>query len=219
MTLDDIVYNFRVLAGDLVEPYLWDSTLVQSYAESAENEACSRKALLTSESIDELCKISIVSGTSVYPKHTKVRQIFSAILTQDDETIELHLTDPTELNYISPGWRYTKGPPKYLIINDSTVQMVPPPEKDGVLTLYVSHIPVTSIIDNAEPTIDEINHYPMIYYMLYLAYNKRDADTENPAKALEFESLFASHFGPKQELNTIKSIRQVREANRTSGWI
>lgn len=217
MTLDDLIYQFRVLVGDEAQPYLWSDDLLDTYADLAEAEACSRKALLTSSSIADLCIIPIVAGASVYARSTNTRQVYWARLA--NSSTNLQLTDATELNYIEPNWKSLSGDPKYLIIEDGSYELVPPPAEDTVLNLRVSHTPLTKPSVTRTFTIDEAHHYMLLFYMSFLAYSKRDADTENPSKALEGEAIFASYFGTRPDAYATKSVRQVRETNRPNGWL
>lgn len=217
MTLDDIIFHFRSLVGDESEPYLWSEDLVESYVDMAEEEACSRKPLLTSSSIADLCVIAITAGTAVYPRHTNSRQIYTARLANG--TADLRLTDPTELNYLEPNWKSIEGEPRYLIVEDSTFEIVPAPTEDTTLTMRVSYTPLTKASASGTFTIDASHHYMLVFYMMFLAYSRRDADTENPAKALEFEAIFAAYFGSKPNAYAAKSVRQVRETSRPNGWL
>lgn len=218
MTLDDIIYHFRILTGDTnSDPYLWEESLVESYVDLAEIEACSRKPLLTSNSIADLCVIPVVSNTAVYARHKNTRQVYSASLANSETNLQL--TDVTELNHIEPNWRTLTGEPRFLIVEDSSYELVPAPAEATTLTLRVSYVPLTNASASGVLSIDDAHHYMLLFYMLFLAYSKRDADTENPAKALESEAIFAAYFGAKPDVYTAKSIRQVRETNRSNGWM
>jgi len=219
MLRTELITHFREMADDLVDnPYLWPDNLVNSYAILAENEACSRKPLLVDRSTEALCKIDVTEGTSAYTTNSAVRQIFKASLIYDSDTsteIRLYITDIDELNVIDPDWQDDTSLTKYLIVEDSSVTLWPVPEDDAALWLEVSHVPLT---EEASFTISSSHHFMLVFYMLYLAYNKSDSDTHNPKRAYEYEAIFSAYFGPKPDANKVKSVRQVRSDRSIQGW-
>lgn len=220
MTRADLITYFRELARDTVDgPYLWSSTLVTGYSELAEAEACSRKPLLTSNSNTTLCQIDVTADTATYAKHTAVRMVYSAHLestTDSTDRLELYILDKDELLYEEPNWETLTGDPKYLLLQDASVVIIPTPTVDKTLMLDISYVPLTA---EASFTIDSAHHYMLVFYMLYLAYSKSDADTKNPKRAAEYEAVFDSYFGPRLDANAIKSVRQVRPDRAESRWI
>lgn len=238
MTLADIIIHFRELADDTVsDSYQWSTSIVTKYAVLAEAEACSRRPLLTSSTNTTICSIAITDASAIYAKHITVRQVYKAeLISTADATdiIDLYITNVDELHTIEPDWRSLDGPPQYLILDDSNVELVPPPEEDGTLWLNVSHIPLVDMDDTgvaydagppevvevlAAPTIDVAHHFMLIFYMLYLAYTRNDADTEDKARSLDYEAIFTAYFGSRPDALATKSIRQVRSDRQPSGWI
>lgn len=220
MTLEDLVTAFRTLADDTVETYLWSTELVEGYADQAEIEACTRKPFLFSTTDPDLCEIDITGGTATYDRNPVIRRVFYARFVQDGFSNKLVIRTRDEMTEIAPDWVDSVGVPKYLIIEDSHFTLSPAPEDDGVLKLELSHIPVKTMSARGLPTITAAHHYNLVYWMLYLAYSKRDADTFNPKKALDYAQMFADYFGDAPSAQHATDTRNVRPDRPViGGWI
>jgi len=220
MELTELEQAFRDLTSDLVEPYLWSSDLVASYADQAEQEACSRRPLLTTSTDSTLCNITIVSGTSNYSRHQAILQVYSARLTIGTDIYNLFITNENEINFIDPDWFLLEaGTPEYLILTDTGFKLVPTPNANGTLNLSISHIPIYRISETGELSISEAHQYNLLYWMLHLAYSKMDADTFNADLSALNAMKFANHFGDPRDANIVKSVRTVRDTRAQGGWI
>ena len=219
MTTDDLIQSFRDYADDLSDPPLWSDVLVNSYADQAEIEACNRRPLLTSSTDTALCVIDVVTGTSKYVKHVAVREVYYAKLTTPTEVFRLRITNIDELNFLEPNWEDLLDVPKYLLLDDSTVEIVPTPTENGVLEISVSHVPIINMSVSGNPTINEAHHYNLVYWMLHLGYEKHDADTFNAKKSLDYYTRFANYFGEPKNTNALKSVRNVRNDRYQGSWI
>jgi hypothetical protein len=222
METDDLVQSFREFTDDLVDnPYLWSTSVVESYADRAEVEACERRPLLTSSTDTTMCSIAVTSGTALYTKHIAVREVYYAkfVSTATAESYVLAITNIDELTFTDPDWAELDCDPKYLILDDTSVQLVPAPTEDGTLLISISHVPLIAMSTNGLPTINETHHYNLVYWMLHLAFEKRDADTFDAKKALDYYSRFASYFGQAKGVNAMKGVRTVRDDRSRGGWI
>lgn len=219
MTTDELVQSFREYADDLVEPYLWSEVLVESYADQAEIEACNRRPLLTSSTDTDLCVIEVATGTSKYTKHAAVREVYYAKFTTSTDDFRLRITNIDELHFLEPDWENTLDVPKYLLLDDASVEIVPTPVEDGTLELSISHVPVINMSVSGTPSITDVHHYSLVYWMLHLGFEKRDADTFNAKKALDYYTRFANYFGESKSANAVKSVRNVRNERYQGSWI
>lgn len=227
MLLADLVQSFRDYSDDLQDnPYLWSDALIESYADQAESEACGRRPLLTSSTDADMCVIAVTSGTSLYTKHAAVREVYYAKFTSTatSDSYHLRITNVDELNVIDEDWETTESDPKYLILDDKSVQIVPEPTEDGSLELSISHAPKVKMSEKVAPAtlgpdISEVYHYSLVYWMLHLGFMKQDADTFNVKKSLDFETRFANYFGELKGVNALKGVRDVRNERVGGGWI
>jgi hypothetical protein len=221
MTLDDIIESFREYADDLAAPYLWSDCVVEIYADQAEKEACERRPLLTSSTDTDMCQIAVTSGTDLYTKHAAVREVYYAKFTETTSGDEhkLRITNIDELTFTDPDWEDLETDPCYLILDDTTVQIVPSPTVDGTLEMSISYVPKIVMSTKGSPTIHDAHHYNLVYWMLHLGFEKRDADTFNANKALDYSNRFANYFGDPKGVNALKSVRTVRDDRSRGGWI
>jgi len=221
MYLDELVLSFREYADDLVDPYLWSSDLIESYAEQAEKEACERRPLLTSSTDTDMCQIAVTSGTAVYTKHIAVREVYYAKFTEtvSENEYRLRITNLDELTFTDPDWQDSSDVPSWLILDDTEVQIVPPPTADGTLEISISHVPKIAMSVKRLPTIHEAHRYSLLYWMLHLGFDRRDADTFNANKAQDYAARFANYFGDPKGSNRVKSVRIVRDDRTPGGWI
>lgn len=219
MTLDDLVQDFRDSTDDLVEPYLWSAELVESYADRAEKEACCRRPLLTSSSDDDMCKIQILESVDTYTRHPSIREVYYAKLTNSTNIFKLYITNIDELAIVCPDWESLTTDPRYLLLTDGLLQVVPKPSESGILELSVSHVPKEPNYITGELSISEAHHSSLVYWMLHLAYEKKDADTFNVKKSLDYAQQFANVFGDQKGANAAMSVRTVRSDRDRGGWI
>lgn len=224
MLLADLIDDFRDYTRDINEPYLWPDTLVKKYADRAEIEACERRPLLTSSTDADMCVIDVTADTALYTKHKAVREVYYAKFETATDQYNLRIVNIDELNFIDPDWDMLESYPRYLLLTDTEVQLVPVPTEDGTLTLSISHIPKTLMSAKEAPevlgpTIDEAHHYNLLYWMLHLGYMRRDTDTFDPKKALDYEQMFIAYFGDRKGVNSLKSVRTVRNDRTESTWI
>lgn len=221
MTLDDLVESFREFADDLVEPYLWSASLVESYADRAEAEACERRPLLTSSTDKDMCQIAVSADVGKYTKHAAVREVYYAKFTDaiSGDVHKLFITNIDELTFLEPSWEDLDSEPTYLLLDDSSVQIIPTPTVEGLLEMSISHIPKTLSSVTYNLAIHSAHHYSLVYWMLHLAFEKSDADTLNVKKALDYEARFANYFGEPKGAYALKTVRTVRNDRSRGGWI
>jgi hypothetical protein len=74
---------------------------------------------------------------------------------------------------------------------------VPNPTANGSLNLVVHRLPVSPM--GTSPEISPLHHRRMLDYAYKLAYLKRDADTYDPVKAMDFDRLFTESFGIRRD--------------------
>jgi len=213
MTLSELISAFRSLADDTVEPYLWSDADVTLYLNEAEKEAATRASLLTDDSSATYSQIEFTSGQATYDLNSLVLDVNR--VTLDGEVLEKK--SKALLDADDPEWETTEGTPLYYVLDIQTIKFSPVP--DAVLTAYldVTRLPVP--MESSGPEIHPKYHFKLLDWALHLAYSRRDADTFDPTKAMNYESQFAKSFGDSQSANTQRQRLQQAPDRSSSGWI
>ena len=73
MTLEDLIYRFRVLSLDNVTPPFWADEDVIDWLNEAQNEACIRARLIREDELEAVCTIALTPGTHTYALNPLVR--------------------------------------------------------------------------------------------------------------------------------------------------
>jgi hypothetical protein len=146
----DLVKKYRIDAEDRVVPYFATTSMIVAWLNEAEEEAAIRAHLLREVSNPELCEIAVtVAGGNTYPLHEAMVWITRAQFIPDGLTAAdacpLHLISHTEIDRVFPRWRTTTEQPRYLIVNDTTVQLGCMPLTDGLLQLEGCRVPLDKI--------------------------------------------------------------------------
>ena len=134
MTLQELINEWRRRLDDKISnDYQFADSEGVMVANLAVNEACTRAKL-----IYDLKNISLVNGTSLYYFDSNIFLVDSAILTDvNGLKTQIVLTDRETLSKLDYTWReWTNNKPKFLIVEDSKVELSPCPETAYTLTTY-----------------------------------------------------------------------------------
>jgi hypothetical protein len=213
MTQSELIAAFRSLADDTVETYLWSDDEVRTYLCEAEKEAATRAKLLFDDSSVLYSQVTLAVGQSTYVLNPLVLTVQRVTLAGEKLTKKTKAILDAEI----PDWETTTGTPLYYILQDQSIRVVPIPEATGTLHTDVVRLPV--IMKERGPEIHSRYHFKLLDWALHLAYSRRDADTFDPIKAMNYESRFTTSFGDSQAANTQRQ-RLVEGPDRPeSGWI
>lgn len=218
MTYDEIIRQYRIDSDDLLSnPYLATQAMVIEWLNEAEEEAAIRSRLLRETVNPDLCEIAVtVVGGNTYPLHTAVAWVTRADFIPDGQTAEdacqLHLVSDTELDRLRPRWRTTTEHPRYLMVDDSTVQLGCLPLTDGLLKLEVCRVPLDRIEDrdSESPEIARAHHRGLVSWMLYRNYSRPDSQVFDPDRAKKEYDKFEMMFGTRPNAK----MRRDEEADR-----
>lgn len=215
MTLAELIRQFRVDTDDLVTPYLFATRDVRGWFNEAEQEACVRKRLLREVSNSDLCTIAVTTvAGSVYSLHTAVAWVTRADFTPTGETdpINLALVDTPYLDRIEPYWRTTTENPRFLIVDDTSVQLGCIPEADGTLQLEVYRLPLDLIEERTSesPEIHRVHHRELVNWALHRAYSRPDSQIYDPDRSMKALAAFTAYFGQRPDAD----MRRDQEQNR-----
>ena len=181
------------------QSYLWsDASLLRKCTE-AERQACNRADLIFDDSTVQYTQVALISGQASYtidPKVTKIVQV------RFDGNVLVQKT-PEELDSLQSTWRTDTGlldKTVYYTIKGRKIRFnyIPDATDDGeIVYLDVYRLPDEDIASTSqEPEIPEENHRDLIWWVLHECYEKRDVDSFDTNKSLEYLAKFDQIFGP-----------------------
>lgn len=199
MKVSDYIMQFRVLADDSREPYLWGNDIIALWAQEAYFEMAKLTRCIREKTTSAVCSITISPSIATYTLHPKILDIYS--VKHSGRPAPLSKTSEMELDaYWSNWWTRTQPIPDYYLLDSdlTKIQLVPIPDATatGTLSLSVSRLPLISLFpysgDRDLTPVDfrEEWHPYLMYYILFKAYNKDDIETYDPKKAANNYGLF-----------------------------
>lgn len=211
MTLEQLIARFRIEAGDLLEPYLWEPDWLPGWFSEAQDEAAVRARLLLDDYTPALCEIPVVADNASYQLHGKVHEI--AHLSMQPATggrpQELDLVTREKLDRIAPDWRnLPAGSPCWAIQTDTRLRLVPTPAIAGMLRLEAYRLPLKALsLDTDKPEIHEAHHLHLVQWVLYRAFGKPDSDAHDPQRSEKALDEFERYFGLRPDADLRRSTR------------
>lgn len=175
---------------------LWDDQELVDYANAARDRLffLTRTLIMDSTTADDgatpplpVCRIAVKKGVSKYALSNKVIEI--ARLKLASETVPAVRVMQSELDTFCPGWEtletaaWTAWCPD---LESDSVTLIPIPQADDTAILTVSRLPLKRLT-MADLTADlgfrEEYHEDLIPWILYLAYSKKDPETNQEHSA------------------------------------
>ena len=241
LTLEGLATLFRQdvddLPGDTVtdvnwknndEGLLWSNQEICRYANQAVNEFCFRQPIHDHNTDLTITHVALTGATQIGSLSVKILAIKRAKWvdgTTDDEVQLLKRTSDWMDRHYSD-WDLesagaVSGQPEYYI-EDMDIHKVfvwPVPVNSGTIHLTVDRLPTKNMSWSLRhldgPEIHEQHHFDLLDYMKYLAYNKRDAETEDKALANTFLDSFEARVGPRPNARLLRVRKQERNYPRT----
>ncbi len=238
LTLEELATLFRQdvddLPGDTVtnvnwknndEGLLWKNQEVVRYANQAVNEFCFRQPILDQDTTPTITQITVVASTGVYalsPKILSIRRMKFVDANNDEFILFKRTTAWMDIHRSK--WDLettpTEGVVEFYIEDTDThqLQLYRVPEVVGTLHMTVDRLPTKSMLWTArhqdQPEIHEQHHLSLLEYMKYLAYKKRDTETENKKLAEEFLASFTAMVGERPDARLLRVRKQERNYPR-----
>lgn len=209
MNLEQLIARFRVDAGDLLEPYLWEPEWLADWFSEAQDEAAVRARLLLDDYTPALCEIAVLPGTASYPLHAKLYEIASLRFESTDRPRPLTLVTREKLDRIAPGWRdLPADSPRWAIQTDTRIRLVPVPAQGGTLRLEAYRLPLKALTnDTDKPEIHEAHHLHLVQWVLHRAFGKPDSDAHDPQRSAQALTNFERYFGLRPSADLRRSTR------------
>lgn len=242
LTLEELVTIFRQevddLPGDTVTDVnwknddtglLWKNQEAVRFANRAQNEFCYRQPILDSNSVvgQAITHITVAANVQRYTFSERILAVLDCKFVEDTTGDEHRLKMRTAhwMNQFIPQWDLeanaaTKGDPQFSIHDYDlrSMDLYPIPEVGGVLHMKVHRLPTKTMSWSRrhldEPEIEARHHWELVDFMVYLAYQKRDAETENPELATAALERFTVNVGERPSARLLRVRRQERGAVR-----
>ncbi|UZA02081.1 hypothetical protein [Moraxella bovis] len=213
MTLSDLINEFRALAFDEVEPYLFDDDKVIHWLNQALDEACVRGRLIHECDDPAVCTIAINPNQTKYNTHPKLYEITHASLelpsVNGGRRENVCLVSFEEMSRADSDWRDEQDKhrldPYFLIQHDTYVRLSRPTDEIGVLHLEGYRLPHKMTNDDDVPEIHLAHHEHLIDWALHKAFGVPDSEVFDMNKSEMAEQRFTNYFGfrPDSDLRRI----------------
>ena len=213
-----LLAEFRDLAQDTTEPYLWDDTFVLGKLNEAEREAADRARLLFDDSTEAVVDIAVTAGAAKHATSPLIIDIVRVFWVVDGESSPLHLYDRHELDRLRDDWRTESDTPTGLVWDGVNVTLDRVPSVDGTIHLEVHRLPSTSFTTSTSPEIPAVHHQELVSWALFRAFSVPDADGANPALAGVYLGRFERYFGRKRGANLRRSQRANKPHVNKAWW-
>lgn len=211
MNLTELIEDFRAYTGDLTLPYLWPDTRVIFLLNEGERESCIRGRLLFDKTTEAICSIDVVSGTDTYTVDKRLLEIDRATLvpTGGGDDITLEPIARKELDTAYPDWRTSTKTSFAIVHDDTSIEIIPPPEEDYTLVFEVYRLPLVDIVAGESPEIAVVHHKYIVKWAMHRAYLKNDSDAYSAELSMRYEKEFEDYFWKPLRSSTRK--RQQRD--------
>lgn len=226
MKASDLIAQYRREAKDSATQQLNSDSEVIDLFNEAIDEACIRKRLLFDATTEAICSVPVLVDTATYALHESIVTPTKAYLIDSGgEHLDLTIIDRFELDRIRPGWRDDDaGEPKYLLLDEKNVQLVPAPSAAYTLKMEVYRVPIATEkltvpageVDVA-PVIATGHHRHLVHYVLAWVYVHDDAELWAPVKASRHEGYFNRYFGLPATADRLRS-GMTNRPHRNKTW-
>jgi hypothetical protein len=238
LTLEGLVTLFRQdvddLPGDTVNDVnwknddtglLWTNQEIVRYANAAVSEFVVRNPILDQDTQSTVTRISVLADTNVYSYDARILSI-RRMKFVDVEGSEWRLVKRTTdwMDRYITDWDLEAMPLTGVVlyyVEDSdhrTITLYRTPELDGTLHMVTDRLPFEQMAwakrHQQKPEIDFVHHLDLLDYMKYLAYRKRDAETDDEKMSAAFLTTFTTNVGERPSARLLRVRRQERNTSR-----
>ena len=192
---------------------------------AAQQEVARRRPILDTDTTPAITEIAVVAATQSYSYDQRILSIdrikVVETVSDDEYLLQKRTADWMDLNFTN--WDLendlaTPGNACYWIeyLDERTVKLYPVPDAAATLHLTVWRRPLVHLdwtLRHKLLEISEEHHIDMIDWMLFRAYLKRDAETENTGLAADHKALFEERIGPRPSAK----LERVRRTEKRLG--
>lgn len=226
-----LIEAFRYEADDEAAPYLWSDTRLIRFINQAQEEVARRARLLRDASTPSICRIPVLVDQPMVKLDPCVIEIKHAQIeySLDEDADECAAPPVQELEPIAAyaldaercWWRQDKGDPTLYLTDVETgkLRLNRIPTRAGTLILEVARMPLKELC-RPDDTFEIDDRYvpDLIYWMLWRAYSRKDADTHNDNEAQKNLAIFTSIFGDYSTINIETHLAPNGRRSVTRFW-
>lgn len=231
--LDDTFSGWETAStAEKLDQFLWPDAALYRYITEAQRQACNRTDFLFSDSD---FSVTLVAGSPTYQLNKKIT--FIEQVTFDGTTNVTHKSK-AQFQTDNPTWRTDSGisdlPPEYTM-RGHKLRIYPIPDAGDagkILSIDAYHLPLDVIAsDSDDLSIPDEYHRDLIWWVLYEAYSKQDAEGYDRDKGLmylkQFNLAFGEYIPSEVRLNQLQedasaTIRPIayngNNQTNESGW-
>ncbi len=210
MNVKDLLELFGELADDTADVApLWPKKLRMFWLNEAEQQACRRARLLLDSTTPEITRVTLQVNQPWLELDPRVIFVRRMKLTDKPDPIRPALRKDMDLHI--PGWEDHTGDVVGYVpdLETNKVRLYRIPEVQAFARLTVVREPLEPMTElDDTPEIAARYHYGLVYWMLFRAFSKKDAETQDDRRAADNLALFEAEFGKLSSAQDEEWIRQ-----------
>lgn len=211
MTLAELIDRYRLAADDrTASPFVGDVDLTRLFNE-AERRACLCARLIHEYADPDICTIPVIAGTASYPLHPSLYELDYSAFLPDAEVRKrpVRLVSQEWLDGHVDNWRDAEGDPEYGVQADTSIRLVPRPNRTGTFYLEGYRTPKAALAaSDDEPEINGQHHIHLVQWVLHRVFSIPDAELFDPNRAAAAEAEFTAYFGPLPDSDLRRVTRE-----------
>lgn len=196
MTLEELIALYRAQSLDAEAPYFCSDELLTVYANEAQDEACRRGQFLRDAS-SSLCTVAYAPGDESIALDPRIVRVLRA----SADSFPVEVLGAQQMADMMPAWQTGSAERPRILVSGLTqdrLYLWPKPTSAGQIKLHVLRFPLEKMANDSDtPEIRQEMHPALVEWMLYRAYSRTDADTQDDAKARTALRKFITEFGDK----------------------
>ena len=212
MTLAELISRYRILANDKAEPFFVSDDEARDFLNEAEYQACIRGRMIHAADDSEVCDVAVSAGRAQYDFHASLIEIDNCCFREDGAAHRgppIGFSSQEWLDDCIQDWRDQSGVPKYAILNDTSIRLVPRPSVGGLLIFEGYRAPKRPMSKTTDsPEIARHHHEHLVQWVLFRAFSIPDSEFIDPSRAAAAEAAFTAYFGPLPDADLRRLTRE-----------
>ena len=210
--------RFRHEMRDTNDPPLFCDDFIKFAYDEAERQAAKIGKLLFDRT-SYVCNTPLLAGVNSYRLDETVFEVARVTVFDGTARWTAKARDLYEFDMLQPDWRSMNfSETKSVFVYDSTIEIAGNCDFDGTLSIECYRLPLQKASDTDQFEISAQHHPHLIDYAKYLAYQTRDADTEQAEYARIHEERFRAYFsGVAAAAEAAKGKQRKPDAPTRSG--